>query len=80
MIDYLPGMWEHVTYGQRKFFDWGDWLAVRAMDELLHFRVVMPREPESDVRLGLLAREHADAIAEMRAVLQEGGVVPLVRP
>jgi hypothetical protein len=33
-----------VTYQQRKFFDWGGWLAVRPMDELPHWRVVMRRE------------------------------------
>ena len=25
VLDYAPGMWEDVTYGQRKFFDWGGW-------------------------------------------------------
>jgi uncharacterized protein YcaQ len=33
VIDYSPGMWERF-YEERKFFDWGDWLAVRPMDEL----------------------------------------------
>ena len=23
VLDYTPGMWENVTYQQRKFFDWG---------------------------------------------------------
>jgi uncharacterized protein YcaQ len=38
VLDYTPGMWENVTYQQRKFFDWGGWLAVRAMDELPYWR------------------------------------------
>ena len=75
VLDYTPGMWEDVTYQQRKFFDWGDWLAVRAMDELPHWRVVMRRERESGSRLRAIARDHADAIVEMRAVLHERGVV-----
>ena len=33
-----------LAYQQRKFFDWGGWLAVRPMDELPHWRVVMRRE------------------------------------
>jgi len=75
VLDYTPGMWEEVTYQQRKFFDWGDWLAVRAMDELPYWRVVMRRERESGSRLRAIARDHADAIVEMRAVLHERGVV-----
>jgi uncharacterized protein len=34
------------AYQQRKFFDWGGWLAVRPMDELPYWRVVMRRERE----------------------------------
>ena len=75
VLDYSPGLWEDVTYQQRKFFDWGGWLAVRPMDELPHWRVVMRRERDSNARLRGIARDHADAIAEMRAVLRERGVV-----
>jgi len=75
VLDYRPGMWEKVTYQQRKFFDWGAWLAVRPMDELPHWRVVMNREREDDSRIRAIARDHADAIVEMRAVLQERGIV-----
>ena len=75
VLDYRPGLWEDVTYQQRKFFDWGGWLAVRPMDELPHWRVVMRRERDSDSRLRAMAREHADAIVEMRAVLHERGTV-----
>ena len=46
VLDYTPGMWEDVTYQQRKFFDWGGWLAVRPMDELPYWRVAMRRERE----------------------------------
>ncbi len=75
VLDYTPGMWEDVTYRQRKFFDWGGWLAVRPMDELPHWRVVMRRERESNSRMRSIARDHADAIAEMRAILRERGTV-----
>jgi uncharacterized protein YcaQ len=26
VLDYRPGMWEDVTFGQRQFFDWSGWL------------------------------------------------------
>jgi uncharacterized protein YcaQ len=44
VIDYRPDDWATLTYGQRKFFDWGGWLAVRPMDELPYWRVLMRRE------------------------------------
>jgi uncharacterized protein YcaQ len=78
VLDYLPGMWETMTYHRRKFFDWGGWLAVRPMDELPHWRVVMRRERDGesgDSRIHRMARDHADAIAEMRVILRERGAV-----
>jgi uncharacterized protein len=75
VIDYVPGMWEDLAYGQRKFFDWGGWLAVRPMDELPHWRVVMRRERENNSRMLGIAHDHADAIVEMRATLHERGTV-----
>jgi uncharacterized protein len=78
VLDYKSGMWEGLTYRQRKFFDWGGWLAVRPMDELPHWRVVMRRERDGDYgdsRIRRMGREHADAIAEMRAILCERGTV-----
>ena len=78
VLDYSPGGWEEATYAQRQFFDWGGWLAVRPMDELPHWRVVMRRERDGDAgdsRIGGMGREHADAIVEMRAILRERGTV-----
>jgi uncharacterized protein len=78
VLDYTPGLWEELAYGQRTFFDWGGWLAVRPMDELPHWRVVMRRERDGaygDTRLRRMAREHAEAIDEMRVVLRERGTV-----
>jgi uncharacterized protein YcaQ len=78
VLDYTPGMWEDVTYEQRKFFDWGGWLAVRPMDELPHWRVVMRRERDGDYgdsRIRRMACDHAEAIVEMRAILRERGTV-----
>jgi len=79
VLDYTPGLWEDVAYQQRKFFDWGGWLAVRPMDELPHWRVVMHRERDTatdvDHRIYKMGQEHADAIAEMRTILRERGTV-----
>jgi uncharacterized protein YcaQ len=78
VLDYTPGLWEELAYAQRKFFDWGGWLAVRPMDELPHWRVLMRRERDGeygDSRIHRMAVEHAGAIDEMRAVLRERGTV-----
>ncbi len=75
VLDYTPGMWERLAYRQRKFFDWGHWLALRPMDELPHWRVVMRRERESDSWLRAMGERHAQAIDEMRQVLRERGPV-----
>jgi len=74
VIDYRQGDWATLTYDQRRFFDWGGWLAVRPMDELPYWRVVMRRELDQPYWIAF-AREHALAIAEMRAVLAERGTV-----
>jgi uncharacterized protein YcaQ len=75
VADYSPQQWEQVTYQKRRFFDWGDWLAVRPMDELPYWRTVMRREREVNSRLRAVAREHAEAIVEMRTILHERGAV-----
>lgn len=78
VLDYKPGNWESLAYQKRKFFDWGGWLAVRPMDELPHWRVVMRRERTGEQKwtsMPKLAREHAEAIAEMRTLLRERGTL-----
>ncbi len=75
VLDYKPGMGEEVTYRQRKFFDWGGWLAVRPMDELPHWRVVMREERDNGTRIGSMGHDHAAAIIEMREILRERGTV-----
>lgn len=74
VIDYRIDDWGTLTYEKRRFFDWGGWLAVRPMDELPFWRVLMRRERESP-RWRAFAREHGPAIAEMRDVLRERGTV-----
>ena len=75
VLDYTPGLWETPTYQQRQFFDWGGWLAVRPMDELPHWRVVMRRDRDENARVRAMGKEHAEAIVEMRAILRKRGTV-----
>jgi uncharacterized protein YcaQ len=70
VIGYRPDDWAQLTYGERRFFEWGGWLAVRPIEELPHWRVLMKREAALP-RWRELARQHAAAIAEMRIVLRE---------
>jgi uncharacterized protein len=74
VIDYHVDDWAELTYVQRKFFDWGGWLAVRPIEELPYWRVTMRREQDHP-RWIEVAREHAAAIAEMRDVLADRGEV-----
>lgn len=75
VLDYVPGQWEYVTYKQRKFFDWGGWLAVRPMDELPYWRVVMHHERDIAPGIRKLGRQHPKAIAELRELLKERELV-----
>lgn len=70
VLDYRQDDWARLTYEQRRFFDWGGWLAVRPMEELPHFRVVMRRDVERPGWADIVA-DHAAAIDEMRVVLGE---------
>jgi hypothetical protein len=74
VIDYRTDDWATLAYGKRRFFDWGGWLAVRPMEELPYWRVLMRRERQSQ-RWKSFAREHAEAIAEMREILHARGTV-----
>src|SRR5262245_12250376 len=67
VLDYQQDDWARLTYDERRFFDWGGWLAVRPMEELPHFRVAMRRDVERPHWAGMMA-DHSQAIDEMRAV------------
>ncbi len=70
VIDYKPDDWQTLTYGQRKFFDWGGWLAARPMEELPYFRRLMLREAV-DPAWKEWAHPRNAVIEEMRAVMRE---------
>jgi uncharacterized protein YcaQ len=42
VLDYTPGLWEDLAYRQRKFFDWGGWLADEAFKYLLGCAELLP--------------------------------------
>jgi uncharacterized protein YcaQ len=71
VADYAIDDWATLSYERREFFEWGGWLAVRPMDELPYFRVLMARERRQP-RWIEVEREHHDAIDEMRALLRDG--------
>jgi uncharacterized protein YcaQ len=73
VVDYRPDDWATLTYERRRFFEWGGWLALRPIDELPYFRVLM-RRSRSWGRMATLADDFAlgPAIEEMRRLLREG--------
>ena len=74
VLDYRQDDWARLTYGERRFFDWGGWLAVRPMEELPHWRVIMRRERDHADWVEVAA-EHGPAIEEMRVALRERGEI-----
>jgi uncharacterized protein YcaQ len=74
VIDYREDDWARLTYEKRRFFEWGGWLAVRPIQELPYYRVLMRRSVGSKW-LGPILEEHGEAIAEMRRLLRERGEV-----
>ncbi len=74
VVDYAPESWQQPTYDERKFFDWGGWLAVRPMDELPYFRRYMVAAAH-DPHHAEWAAAHAGLLNEMRAVVRERGPV-----
>jgi uncharacterized protein YcaQ len=72
VMDYREDDWARLTYEKRRFFEWGGWLAVRPIDELPFYRVVMRRE-RTRGRMWPYMEQHRDAIEEMRTLLRERG-------
>jgi uncharacterized protein YcaQ len=75
VADYRIGLWEDLTYRDRKFFDWGGWLAVRPIEELPHWRVVMRRERDDPYLRRALGRAHNGTVEEIRGLVLARGTV-----
>ena len=69
VIGYRPDDWMALAYGRRRFFEWGGWLALRPMDELPYYRVLMRRAVDSWWPRWAAAG-YGPAIEEMREVLR----------
>ena len=68
--DYRPAHYESLVYDDRKYFEWGNWLATRPIAEWPHWRVVMDRTAAS------MANDHPISPAvftQVRRVLREKG-------
>jgi uncharacterized protein YcaQ len=65
ILDYRQDDWARLTYEKRRFFEWGGWLAVRPIDELPYYRVVMRRSRDLG-RIKAMGDAHGPAIEEMR--------------
>ena len=73
VIDYHEDDWAKLTYEKRRFFEWGGWLAVRPIEELPYFRVLMRRSRTwGRMRDVNEAYGLGPAIEEMRRLLREG--------
>lgn len=70
VIGYRPDDWMTLAYDRRRFFEWGGWLALRPIDELPYYRVLMRREREGWWPQWAAAG-HGPAIEEMRQVLRK---------
>ena len=71
VLGYRPDDWAILAYARRQFFEAGGWLAVRPIEELPFYRVVMRRERDQP-RIRRVVEEHAAAVDEMRAILATG--------
>ena len=74
VVDYGQDDWSTLTHGKRRFFEWGGWLAVRPMDELPHYRVLMRRERDLAWMRGVFD-EHGTVVEEMRQELRTRGTI-----
>jgi len=72
VVDYRCGILERVAYEERKFFDWGFWLAMRPMHELPYWRRVMERASRRP-RMEAFKRDHAAAITHVRKEIRKRG-------
>jgi len=71
VVGYRTDEWATLTYERRRFFEWGGWLALRPIDELPYFRMVMRRARQYG-QMKTFHAAHGPAIDEMRDLLRDG--------
>ena len=72
VLGYKPDYLDRVLYKERKFFDYGGWLAVYPMTELPYWRVHMERRSH-DKRVEDYTFKHADIFERVREELRTRG-------
>lgn len=72
--EYQPEQWQQLAYNQRKFFDWGVWLALRPMEQLPYYRALMNRE-HADPRLQAWVAAHPGVLGELQEIVRQDGPV-----
>ncbi|HYL40741.1 MAG TPA: crosslink repair DNA glycosylase YcaQ family protein [Candidatus Binatus sp.] len=71
VLDYHEDDWARLTYEHRRFFEWGGWLAVRPIEELPYYKVLMRRSRDRQW-VNWVVKDHPEAVEEMRALLATG--------
>lgn len=72
VLDYKPEHLYDVAYKQRKFFDYGGWLAMYPMSDLPYWRVHMNRRSH-DKRIEGFVLNHKKLFEDVRAELRKRG-------
>lgn len=72
VLDYKPDYLYKVAYEERKFFDYGGWLAMYPMSELPYWRVHMDRRSR-DKRIEGFVLSHEEVFERVRAELRTRG-------
>lgn len=72
VLDYKPDYLYEVAYKQRKFFDYGGWLAMYPMSDLPYFRVHMAKRAQ-DEYVKYFVADHQKVLEHVRAELRSRG-------
>lgn len=72
VLDYKPEYLQQILYKDRKFFDYGGWLAVYPMRELPYWRLHMERRSHAKSIDGFMVH-HNELLERVRAKLKERG-------
>ena len=72
VLDYKPEYLQKVAYEERKFFDYGNWLAMYPMEELPYWRQHMERRAK-DEYVSYFVKNHQEVLEHVRAELRRQG-------
>ena len=72
VLDYKPEYLYQVAYEERKFFDYGGWLAMYPMEELPYWRLHMEKRAR-DEYVSYFVKNHKDVLEFVRAELRRRG-------